>query len=343
MEFKLQGGVQNVLVNTGNILSLNDITKKSGQNTTQELVEALNITLKDFQNLNKTDTVKENQIIVTRPYEDLASKIAENDLSELKIGIKIFIEINKEQQLSNALDESFKVLNINYIHSVIVSYNGKHQGENKVIEKLKYIWNILEKYVSDKKIIQIGLADVDEAIFRVMYEWADVKPTIIQINLSTCCVVPPTLQSFCKDNDVQLLTHSDPNDILPEESVQNLFGSALKLMWTNCDISPNNAQLGDFVRYMKHNFDIMEEPLDFKGLKNVIKVNKVEWTKSEGALCMTGRIKGFVTLLENYVRAEIEGGVPSLFRSYEDGVRMRAVFTSFATDMNKNEVGTLPC
>ncbi|KAJ8870391.1 hypothetical protein PR048_029412 [Dryococelus australis] len=37
-----------------------------------------------------------------------------------------------------------------------------------------------------------------------------VKPSIIQINLATCCVVPPALQEFTKDHNVQLLTHSDP-------------------------------------------------------------------------------------------------------------------------------------
>lgn len=38
-----------------------------------------------------------------------------------------------------------------------------------------------------------------------------VKPNIIQINLATCCVVPPALQEFTKQNDIQLLTHSDPD------------------------------------------------------------------------------------------------------------------------------------
>lgn len=75
---------------------------------------------------------------------------------------------------------------------------------------MKKIWGVLEEYVQQQKIGQIGLADVEEATFRNVFEWSKVKPSIIQINLATCCVVPPTLQAFCKDNDVQLLTHSDP-------------------------------------------------------------------------------------------------------------------------------------
>lgn len=103
-------------------------------------------------------------------------------------------------------------MNINSVHNVIIAYHNKEsEGQNDVVDKIKNIWRILENFTREKKILQIGLSDVEEAAFRTVYEWADVKPSIIQINLATCCVVPPTLQAFCKDNEVQLLTHSDPN------------------------------------------------------------------------------------------------------------------------------------
>lgn len=89
----------------------------------------------------------------------------------------------------------------------------------------------------------------------------------------------------------------------------------------SCDIT-DNAQLSIFVRYTNDNFDIVEELLDlcqlvlttgediFKEVKNVIEVNKVEWTKldsvcTDGVPYMVGRIKGFVTLLENYLRRKV--------------------------------------
>lgn len=104
---------------------------------------------------------------------------------------------------------AFTVLNVSSVQNVIVSYN--HQiPQNDHIGKLQNIWKVLELYTKNKKIGQIGLADLEEGMFRAIYEWAEVKPSIIQINLATCCVVPPTLQAFCKDNEVQLLTHSDP-------------------------------------------------------------------------------------------------------------------------------------
>lgn len=105
---------------------------------------------------------------------------------------------------------AFRTLNVSAVHNVIISYNNK-EGETDNIDKLQNIWNILEEYTTNKKIVQIGLSDVEESVFTTIYEWANIKPSIIQINLATCCVVPPSLQAFCKDNEVQLLTHSDPS------------------------------------------------------------------------------------------------------------------------------------
>ncbi|XP_072394954.1 zinc finger BED domain-containing protein 5-like [Diabrotica undecimpunctata] len=89
----------------------------------------------------------------------------------------------------------------------------------------------------------------------------------------------------------------------------------------SCD-NTKNAQLSIFVRYTNDNFENAEELLDlrqlvtttgediFQQLKNVIEVNKVEWSKldsvcTDGAPCMVGRLKGFVTLLENYLRRKV--------------------------------------
>lgn len=97
------------------------------------------------------------------------------------------------------------------MHSVIVAYtyNIKQEINEQQCDTWKNIWSSLEQLVMNKKISQIGVADVEVSTFKSLYQWAEIKPSIIQINLATCCVVPPTLQTFCKEHDVQLLTHSD--------------------------------------------------------------------------------------------------------------------------------------
>lgn len=78
------------------------------------------------------------------------------------------------------------------------------------LNDLKKLWTVLETYAEQKKIIQLGIADLDTDSLTDLYTTCTVKPTIAQINLSACCVVPPSLQEFCNKNDIQLLTHSDP-------------------------------------------------------------------------------------------------------------------------------------
>lgn len=55
---------------------------------------------------------------------------------------------------------------------------------------------------------------------------------ILQINLTTCCVVPKDLQLFCKERDISLLTHSDPQVILNTESLEELNLSEFHHNWS---------------------------------------------------------------------------------------------------------------
>lgn len=89
------------------------------------------------------------------------------------------------------------------------------------LSDLKKLWTVLEEYAEEKKIIQLGIADLDTDSLTDLYTTCAIKPTIAQINLSACCVVPPSLQEFCNKNDIQLLTHSDP------EGKWNIFIFAL--------------------------------------------------------------------------------------------------------------------
>lgn len=73
----------------------------------------MNITLKDFQNDGNVDSDLKQSITISRQHEDLANKIAEHDITDLKIGLKIFLQNDDQQCLSEALDKgkvSFKKL-----------------------------------------------------------------------------------------------------------------------------------------------------------------------------------------------------------------------------------------
>lgn len=48
---------------------------------------------------------------------------------------------------------------------------------------------------------------MNETTFPVLEQ---VKPSSNQVNLASCCVMPPDLTAFAKEFDIQLLTHNDP-------------------------------------------------------------------------------------------------------------------------------------
>lgn len=168
---------------------------------------------------------------MTRKNNNLLEKVKEHQRTDIKIGAKIFLNQYSETCLSEAVEALFDTLNVSYLDNLILAYHprgadslagGETNGEVKegVIEwatgsdnaasNLKKLWSLLEKYAVDKKIGQLGIADLDVNSLRELFEASTVHPSIAQINLSACCVVPPQLQSYCEDNEIQLLTHSDP-------------------------------------------------------------------------------------------------------------------------------------
>ncbi|CAH3948787.1 glutamate--cysteine ligase regulatory subunit [Pieris brassicae] len=96
-----------------------------------------------------------------------------------------------------------------------------------ILPGIKTLWAVLEDYVKNGRVLQLGVADVGGGCLYKLHAWAVVKPTIAQINLASCCVVPPSLHTFCKANDVQLLTHADPADLLSVAALKTLSDAGI--------------------------------------------------------------------------------------------------------------------
>jgi len=59
-------------------------------------------------------------------------------------------------------------------------------------------------------------------LIKVFY-YFQVKPSSNQVNLASCCVMPPDLTAFAKQFDIQLLTHNDPKGkALPDKLTEDL-------------------------------------------------------------------------------------------------------------------------
>lgn len=169
--------------------------------------------------------------LVTRKNNDLLEKMKEHTRTDIKIGAKIFLNHYSETCLTEAVEKLFETLNVSYLDNLILAFHpravessagGETNGEVKegiiewavgndnAVSNLRKLWSSLEKYATDKKIGQLGIADLDVDSLQDLFEGSSVHPSIAQINLAACCVVPPQLQEYCSQNDIQLLTHSDP-------------------------------------------------------------------------------------------------------------------------------------
>lgn len=83
-------------------------------------------------------------------------------------------------------------------------------NSTKSKENFKFMWKKLRAAKSSGLVAQLGIADMDLETILDIFDDQNFDFTILQINTQTCCVVPPELQQFCKDHEIQLLTHSDP-------------------------------------------------------------------------------------------------------------------------------------
>lgn len=228
-----------IVISTGNILN---IDKKPGRKSTEELTDGLKLTFKD-----PDSSVNLASGELHRNIKELQSKLSEHERANLSIGAKIFLNKNSTDCLNKAMTSLLAILQVDCVDNVVLAYHPKPstavEGDSsygilkwgskndKSTEELKNLWSNLEQFSLDKKICQLGVSDLDNETLTELYKSSKVHPTIAQINLSSCCVVPPPLQEFCTKNDIQLLTHSDPEIILNDETWSDLKLGTLALDW----------------------------------------------------------------------------------------------------------------
>lgn len=137
-------------------------------------------------------------------------------------GIKVIVKIFLNDFYDDSIDDIIDILPKICVTppSVILAYHPCCKVENidkfvwgddceEYRKKFKHCWTTLRNAKSDGKITSLGVSDIDlDSIHKIFDD--DVDFSVLQINTATCCVVPPELQNFCKQREIQLLTHSDP-------------------------------------------------------------------------------------------------------------------------------------
>ncbi|GAB6031529.1 hypothetical protein CHUAL_009298 [Chamberlinius hualienensis] len=203
--------VRNLEVHTGNVID--ELKRKTALNSTEELLECVGFSLTSWVPESSESTGKTLNCINNKH----PVKIDKEERKDLKVTVKVFLNAFDTTLLEISVAKALEELDVTYIESVIVAFP---PTEHKLaLDEIKPIWETLELLVDKKKILAIGISDLDTDQLMKLHHWARVKPIINQINLASCCVIPPEMQQFAKDNDIQLLTHNDQKELLPEEQL----------------------------------------------------------------------------------------------------------------------------
>lgn len=154
---------------------------------------------------------------------------------QLKITLKIFLHDADVEQLFAAVAAALAKLSTNRVDTLFIATPpdllplvgigsgaaGAEQDEAR--QQLLELWRGVEQLISDGKVGGAGLCDLHPPVFVSIFKEATIKPTSIQVNLKSCCVVPEELSLFVRENGVTLLTHSDPSELLPGDSLRTML------------------------------------------------------------------------------------------------------------------------
>lgn len=230
----LPSNVCGLLVHTGNLISCKDF-KKATQTPTEEVYDsisdALNSWLKTFflenNETNSSVSINESNII----------EIENEERANLKVSVKVFVESFECKDLISSVTTAMITLGIDIIDSLILSFPVLPVGEKLTLEHIKSLWVVLENLVQEQKVASIGVSDLDTSLLTDLYNWSQIKPSVNHVNLESCCVMPPEMTAFARENDIQLLTHNDPKVLLTNEKLQEILKLAVphpENWLTNC-------------------------------------------------------------------------------------------------------------
>ncbi|NXX73974.1 GSH0 ligase, partial [Urocolius indicus] len=212
---------------TGNLLTWGCLRKKCPASPGEEVRDCIQKTLTEWTSKIGQDLHQETPEVLECTVAQAMEKINPEERDELKVSAKLFIVGSNSSSIRDAVGLACSALGVAQLDSVIIAPPPAEDGTNLSLEYLQPYWQELENLVQKKKIVGIGTSDLDKTLLEQLYLWAQVKPSSNQVNLASCCVMPPDLTAFAKQFDIQLLTHNDPKELLCEASFQEVLQESI--------------------------------------------------------------------------------------------------------------------
>ncbi|CAF1615334.1 unnamed protein product [Rotaria sp. Silwood1] len=230
-----------ILFYTGNTLASLKLMKKTNKTITEEIIEYISTVLqtmrlemdeKQFQNETYVKFLPiSDETPITNNYSTAGSDTEQLTREDLKFSVKIFLRSLDPEVLSHTIDTGFVYISIkrgilnelkeNYLESIMISLS--NFGVQITLNDFLPLWRVIEDYIDKKKILSAGVCDFMLPLLSDLYDACKHKPYANQINLGVCCSIPEELNKYVKEHNIQLLTHSDPIEVINETDFQEVI------------------------------------------------------------------------------------------------------------------------
>ena len=176
------------------------------------------------------------------PEFDIADLGLSEEKSQYEITVKLFFlpttDISKQSShAEEAIDLVLKELQVPSIDLLIISYPGvTFDADDETLEErdtqdlassdlseMLLTWKTLERLQRKGIINQIGVSEFGTERLKTFLPKTTIRPSVDQINVRDCCVVPKALILYAKQEKIELLTHNDCTDILPKGTIRELL------------------------------------------------------------------------------------------------------------------------
>lgn len=179
------------------------------------------------------------------PRLDWSTAGLQEEPGQYEITVKMFFlptapASEREEYIRNAMDLVMKELNVSTIDLLIASFPGmsfdgdceweadkKNAAQGNDEEEIT-TWKIFESLQKSGTVKALGISEFgSEKLSRFMRR-ITVRPTVNQINIRDCCNVPPPLTKLAREENIELLVHTDCTNILPADTLSELLGPGLQ-------------------------------------------------------------------------------------------------------------------
>ena len=184
------------------------------------------------------------------PSVDFANSGLAEERSQYDITVKLFFLPNTSasercKHTRDAIDLVLKELHMPSVDLLIVSFPGvsfdaddeedeeedveqkrnwTQHSEGEELNAMVDTWRALERLHEREIALQIGVSEFGSERLQKFLPRTKVRPSVDQINVRDCCVVPKSLILFAKREKIELLTHNDCTNVLPSGTVRELLG-----------------------------------------------------------------------------------------------------------------------